>query len=135
MATDPKSKTIRLACVICCPINHILSKKLLPPPSIAKNLGSCVDMIDSAAPALKPSNILSLIKFTNELSRNRKAIKQIHATANAVNAAMAAHLAGSPPDKTATVVPTIKEIAEVGPTATCFELVKNAKNKPPAKQQ
>jgi hypothetical protein len=62
-------------------------------------------------------------------------MKQITATTNAVNPAIAAHLMGSPPDSTATVEPIISDIDEVGPTATCLEVVKTANRSPLARQQ
>ena len=57
------------------------------------------------------------------------------ATANAVNPAISAHLDGSPPESTATVEPIMSEMEEVGPTATCLDVVNKAKKSPPAKQQ
>lgn len=60
---------------------------------------------------------------------------QMMATASAVSSAIPAHLAGSPPDSTATVDPTMSEMEEVGPTATCLDVVNKAKKSPPAKQQ
>jgi hypothetical protein len=92
-------------------------------------------MMDSAAPALKPRRMLLLIKFTSELKFNRYAIRQITPTIRAVRAAICAHRSVSPPDNTATVEPIIRDIEDVGPIATCFEVVKNAKNNPPARQQ
>ena len=86
-------------------------------------------------PALNPSNILSLIKFTRELNLKRKAIKHNAATTSAVSAAIAAQRCKSPPASVATVVPIIREVADVGPTATCCEVVKKANNNPPARQQ
>ncbi len=48
------------------------------------------------------------------------------ATTKAVSPAIVAHRMGSPPDSTATVEPTISEMEEVGPTATCLDVVKMA---------
>ena len=62
-------------------------------------------------------------------------MKQSTPTTSAVNSAIAAHLAVSPPDKTATVEPIIRDMEDVGPTATCLEVVKKAKKSPPARQQ
>ena len=79
--------------------------------------------------------MLSLIKFTSELNLKIKAVIQITATTSAVSSAIAAHFCRSPPESTATVEPIINEIEEVGPTATWRDVVKIAKNNPPARQQ
>ena len=119
-------------CGIRCPTRL---KKWPLVPSSPNNFGNWVDMIDSAAPALNPTRILSLIKLTIELNFNAQATKQIIATTNAANPAMSIHFCWSPPESIATVDPTIKEIEEVGPTAICFDEVNNAKNKPPISVQ
>ncbi len=54
---------------------------------------------------------------------------------SAVNPAIAIQRPLSPAASTATVVPTMREIADVGPTATCLAVVKKAKNNPAARQQ
>ncbi len=94
------------------------SKKFSPPPLTPNSLGSWVMAMVSAAPALKPSRMVSLMKFTSELSRRSHATRQMAATTSAVNAAMAAQRDGSPSAMPATVAPTSNEIAEVGPIAS-----------------
>ena len=91
--------------------------------------------MDKAAPALNPNKMLSLIKLIRELSLKMNANKQMTATVSAVRAAMPAQSLGSPPERTATVEPIISEMDEVGPTATCLDVVKMAKTNPAAKQQ
>ena len=59
------------------------SKKLWPPPATPNRLGSCVMMMVSPAPALKPTRMLSLMRRTSMLSRNIQAIRQSTATAKA----------------------------------------------------
>lgn len=75
--------------------------------------------IVSAAPALKPRRIVSLMKLTSELRRNSQASKHIAAMTSAVSAAIEAQRSGSPCAMPATVTPTSIEIAEVGPIASC----------------
>ncbi len=98
---------------------HARSKKWSPPPCTPKSLGSCVSAIVSAAPALKPSSTVSLMKLTSDESRSAHAASATAANVRAVSAAIAAKRAGSPPAMPATVVPTSIEIADVGPTASC----------------
>ena len=95
------------------------SKKSSPPPVTPKSFGSWVMAMVSAAPALKPSRIVSLMKFTSELRRSSHAARQIAATTSAVSAAMAAQRDGLPSAIPAMVAPTSIEIAEVGPIASC----------------
>ena len=71
-----------------------------------------------AAPALKPSRIVSLMKLTSEDSHSTQARKLMRANTRAVRAAIFALCATSPPAMPATVVPTSIEIAEVGPMAS-----------------
>ena len=60
-----------------CPASVIRrSKKLCPPPATPNRLGSCVMMMVSPAPALKPTRMLSLIRRTSMLSRKSQAIRQ-----------------------------------------------------------
>ena len=75
----------------------------------------------SAAPALKPSRIVSLMKLTSELKRNSHANTHMAAMTTAVSAAMDAQRPGSPCAMPATVTPTSIEIAEVGPIASWRE--------------
>ena len=94
------------------------SKKSSPPPLTPNSLGSWVMAIVSAAPALKPSRMVSLMKFTSELRRSSHATTHMAATTSAVSAAMPAQRCGSPPAMPATVAPTSIEMAEVGPIAS-----------------
>ena len=91
------------------------SKKCSPPPFTPNSLGSCVIAMVNAAPALKPSRIVSLMKLTSELSRSAHASTLMPATTSAVSAAMSAQRAGSPAAMPATVAPTSIEMADVGP--------------------
>jgi hypothetical protein len=74
--------------------------------------------IVSAAPALKPSRMVSLMKFTSVLSRKIHSTVLSTATSRAVSAAISVARSGSPDAMPAIVVPTSIEIAEVGPTAS-----------------
>ena len=78
----------------------------------------------SAVPALKPSKIVSLMKLTSPLRRSSHASRLSRATASAASEAIAAHRAASPPAMPATVEPTIRAIADVGPIASCREVPK-----------
>ena len=100
------------------PSVYALSKKLCPPPLTPNSLGNWVRAIVSAAPALKPSSMVSLMKLTNELNLNSHASTHMAAMTTAVSAAMDAKRAGSPSAMPATVTPTSIEIAEVGPIAS-----------------
>jgi hypothetical protein len=102
------------------------SKKSSPPPLTPNSFGNWVRAIVSAAPALKPSRMVSLMKLTSELSRNSQAITHIAAMTTAVSAAMDAQRAGSPCAMPATVTPTSIEIAEVGPIASWRDEPNNA---------
>ncbi len=84
-----------------------------------------------AAPALKPSSTVSLMKLTSELRLNSQASTQMAAKTRAVRAEIWTHRAGSPPAMPATVVPTSIEIAEVGPMASCRDEPKHAYRRPP----
>ncbi len=79
-----------------------------------------------AAPALKPSRIVSLMKLTSAESRSAPATKLRAAISKAVNAAICARFARSPPAMPTTVVPTSSEMAEVGPMASWGEEPKSA---------
>ena len=68
----------------------ILSKKCSPPPFTPKSFGSCVIAMVSAAPALKPSRIVSLMKFTSDDRRSAHAATLIAANTSAVSCAIAA---------------------------------------------
>jgi hypothetical protein len=81
-----------------------------------------VSAIVSAAPALKPSRTVSLMKLTSILRRSSHANTLMPATTKAVSEAMAIQRAGSPPAIPATVVPTSMEIADVGPIASCRDV-------------
>ena len=94
------------------------SKKCSPPPVTPNNLGNWVKAIVSAAPALKPSRMVSLMKLTRELNRSSQANTHMAAMTSAVSAAMSAQRPGSPCAIPATVTPTSIEIAEVGPIAS-----------------
>ncbi len=80
----------------------------------------------SAAPALKPSSTVSLMKLTSDERRSSQARKLIAEKTSAVSAAIWTKRTGSPPAMPATVVPTRSEIAEVGPTARCRDVPKSA---------
>ena len=82
--------------------------------------------IVSAAPALKPSKIVSLIKLTSPLKRNSQASPDRPATTSAESAAMAIQRDESPSAMPATVLPTKRAIAEVGPIANCREVPNTA---------
>jgi hypothetical protein len=82
--------------------------------------------IVSAAPALKPSRIVSLMKLTSELRRNSHASRHIAAMTAAVSAAMSAQRPASPCAMPAIVTPTSIEIAEVGPIANWRDEPKSA---------
>ena len=69
---------------------HTRSKKSSPPPFTPKSLGSCVIAMVSAAPALNPSRIVSLMKFTSDDRRSAHAATLIAATTSAVSAAICA---------------------------------------------
>ena len=109
------------------------SKKWSPPPGTPKSFGSCVSAIVSAAPALKPTRIVSLMKFTNPLKRRIQASALNAATTSAVSAAIAAQRAGSPFAMPATVVPTSMAIAEVGPIASWRDVPKSTYPRPPTR--
>ena len=94
------------------------SKKSSPPPLTPNSLGNWVMAMVRAAPALKPSSMVSLMKLTSELNRRIHAMRHMAAMTSAVNAAMSAQRGGSPPAMPATVTPTSIEIAEVGPIAS-----------------
>ena len=87
----------------------------------------------SAAPALKPSRMVSLMKLTSVLSRSSQASTLMAANTSAVSAAMSAQRAGSPLAMPATVTPTSMEIADVGPTASCRDVPKSAYARPPTR--
>ena len=110
----------------CPPRTTTRSKNPSPPPFTPKSLGSWVIAIVSAAPALKPSRMVSLMKLTIELSRRTHASAHMAAMTSAVSAAMSAQRAGSPEAMPATVTPTSIEMAEVGPMASCRDEPKNA---------
>ncbi len=74
-----------------------------------------------AAPALKPSRIVSLMKFTRDESLSAPATKLMAASSKAVSAAICAPFPISPPAMPATVVPTTMAMAEVGPIASWGE--------------
>ena len=75
-------------------------------------------MIVNPAPALKPTKILSLTSLTSMLSRSNHAIKQSKATVKAARLAIWAYRCASPSAIAPTVPATIKEMADVGPTAS-----------------
>ena len=104
----------------------IRSKKPSPPPLTPKSFGNWVMAMVSAAPALKPSKMVSLMKLTSELNRSSHAAAHMAATTSAVSAAMSAQRAGSPFAMPATVTPTSREIADVGPIASWRDEPKNA---------
>lgn len=119
MATSPKASTIQWTPPSCPTSVMRRSKKFRPPPATPNRLGSCVMMMVSPAPALKPTRMLSLIRRTSMLSRNIHAIRQRVATATAVKLAICAYRTASPAASAPTVAAIISEIAEVGPTASC----------------
>ena len=121
MAATPKARITGFASGSWPPRTQTRSKKLSPPPGTPNSLGSCVIAMVRAAPALKPSRIVSLMKFTSEESLRSQARKLMRANTRAVSAAIFAASAMSPPDMPATVVPTSREMAEVGPTASWRE--------------
>jgi hypothetical protein len=73
------------------------------------------------APALKPTRMLSLISRTSMLSRSSQATRQNSATIMAARLAICAYRCASPSAIPATVSAIIKEIADVGPIASCRE--------------
>ncbi len=72
----------------------------------------------TAAPALNPSRMVSLMKLTSEDSRSAHAATAIAEKTSAVSATICEYRAGSPIAMPATVVPTSIEIADVGPIAS-----------------
>ena len=126
MAATPKPSTARFVEGSWPHSTASRSKNPSPPPFTPKSLGSCVVAMVSAAPALKPRRMVSLMKFTSELSRKTHASRHIAATTSAVSAAICAHRPGSPAAMSATVTPTSREIAEVGPIASWRDEPKSA---------
>lgn len=63
----PKRNTVRLASGRLLPNSNTRIKKLLPLGSIENSLGNWVEMMVSAAPALKPNRMFSLTKLIKEL--------------------------------------------------------------------
>lgn len=59
------------------------SMKLRPPPGMPSRAGICVTAMLRAAPALKPSRTVSLMKLVRVLSRNSHATTHIAAATNA----------------------------------------------------
>ena len=126
MAASPNASTIGLVSGIWVPSIHTRSKNESPPPGTPKSLGNCVMAMVSAAPALKPSRIVSLMKLTSDDSRSAQAMKLIAAKSSAASAAICVHRSGSPAAIPATVVPTSIEIADVGPMASWREVPNSA---------
>ncbi len=105
---------------------HPRSKKFSPPPGTPKSFGSCVIAMVSAAPALNPSRIVSLMKSTSDERRSAHAAMLIAAKINAVSAAICAHRCGSPSAMPSSVAPTSIEIADVGPIASWRDVPNSA---------
>jgi hypothetical protein len=102
------------------------SKKCSPPPLTPRSFGNCVIAIVNAAPALKPTKTVSLMKLTSEDRLRAQAITQITATSRAVSMAISAARCVSPAAMSSSDAPTSMEIADVGPIASWREVPNNA---------
>ena len=78
-------------------------------------------MIVNPAPALKPTKMLSLMSLTSRLSRSSQAMRQSKATVKAARLAIWAYRCASPSAIAPTEPAIIKEMADVGPTASWRE--------------